>query len=581
MEKFYYTQDRSTQILISLLKAHGIKKIVISPGTTNICLVGSIQNDSYFEIYSAPDERSAAYIACGMAEESKEAVALSCTGATASRNYIPALTEAFYRKLPVLAITSMVHQGRIGNLFPQTLDRSNPLKDIAKLSIQVSPSYSEEDAWSNNVNINKALLELTRDGGGPIHVNLTTTFNHNFNVKELPPARVIRRISPDMEFPGIPNGRTAIFVGAHSVFSKELTTAVDKFCSRYNAVVLCDQTSNYRGKYRVLMNLVCDQTDYSPKCKDIELVIHIGNVSGAYASILPKQVWRVHPDGEVRDYFRTLQYVFEMDETFFFQKYANNHSALEYTASYWEEWECERKKLLDKIPELPFSNIWMAKQLAYLLPENSVLHLGILNSLRAWNFFETKPSVYGYANTGGFGIDGCISTLLGASLASPDKLFFCIVGDLGFFYDMNVCGNRHLSNNIRILLVNNGKGTEFRNYSHPADKFGDDADKFMAAGGHYGQKSDKLIKHYAVDLGFEYLSASSKEDFLEIYKEFIKPKKTEKPILFEVFTNSTEESEALNIINHLEVSQMVIAKKKAADILGEKGVRTVKKILKK
>lgn len=70
--------------------------------------IGSIQNDSWFEIYSSVDERSAAYLACGLAAETGEPVVISCTGATASRNYMPGLTEAYYRKLPVLAITSIV-----------------------------------------------------------------------------------------------------------------------------------------------------------------------------------------------------------------------------------------------------------------------------------------------------------------------------------------------------------------------------------------------------------------------------------------------------------------------------------------
>ena len=109
-----YTVEKHTQILIALLKAHRIKKIIASPGATNVCLVGSLQSDPYFEIYSSVDERSAAYIACGMAAASGEPVVLTCTGSTASRNYIPGLTEAYYRKLPVLAITSSQHFGRVG-----------------------------------------------------------------------------------------------------------------------------------------------------------------------------------------------------------------------------------------------------------------------------------------------------------------------------------------------------------------------------------------------------------------------------------------------------------------------------------
>ena len=101
----YYSNDKTTQIVLSILKANGIRKVIVSPGTTNIALVGSMQYDSFFELYSAVDERSAAYMACGLAYESGEPVVLSCTEATASRNYYPGLTEAFYRKLPVLAIT--------------------------------------------------------------------------------------------------------------------------------------------------------------------------------------------------------------------------------------------------------------------------------------------------------------------------------------------------------------------------------------------------------------------------------------------------------------------------------------------
>ena len=115
--KNFYNDAEHIQILIALMKAHKIKRIVVSPGATNICLVASLQNDPYFEMYSSVDERSAAYIACGLAAETGEPVALSCTGATASRNYIPGLTEAFYRKLPILAITATQKIEKIGHIF--------------------------------------------------------------------------------------------------------------------------------------------------------------------------------------------------------------------------------------------------------------------------------------------------------------------------------------------------------------------------------------------------------------------------------------------------------------------------------
>lgn len=271
----YYTDERNTQILISLMKAHGVRKIVASPGTTNICFVGSLQCDPYFEIYSSVDERSAAYIACGLAQESGEPVALSCTGATASRNYVSGLTEAFYRKLPILAITSTQHSGRIGHNIAQVIDRTNLMNDISKLSVQIPTIHNAEDEWAYGVMINKALLELRRKGGGPVHINLTTTYSPNFDIKELPSVPVIKRIEYKDKLPMISGSKVCIIVGAHKRWTDCLKKAVDKFCEMYNAVVICDHTSNYMGKFAVYPSLVCCQKQYESLCKSVDIQVHI------------------------------------------------------------------------------------------------------------------------------------------------------------------------------------------------------------------------------------------------------------------------------------------------------------------
>ncbi len=585
MEKKYYTNERSQQIVIALLKAHGIRKVVASPGTTNLTLVGSMQQDPYFEMYSSVDERSAAYIACGMAAESGEPVVLSCTGATASRNYMPGLTEAYYRKLPVLAITATQGDDKIGHHIAQVIDRRSTPNDIARISVNVPVSKDAASEWNCNVLVNKALLELRRNGGGPVHINLATTYSRDFSVKELPATRVIDRVTAQDSFPVIPqHGRIAVFIGSHKPWSMEEEQALDAFCAANDAVAFCDHTSSYKGKYRVLFALVAGQKQYrSPLC-DVDLLIHIGEVSGDYCSlgITAKQTWRVNEDGEIRDTFRTLRYVFEMPEKKFFLHYAQNKGMKDgYLQACYKEYE----SLYKQIPELPFGNIWMAQQLASILPEKSVLHLGILNTLRSWNFFEIPLNVPSYCNVGGFGIDGDMSTLIGASLAHPEKLYFGILGDLAFFYDMNVLGNHHVGNNVRIMLINNGRGTEFRNYDHPGSAFGEDADRYIAAAGHYGNKSPLLIKHYAEDLGFEYLTASTKKDFLSASSRFMMPEVSDRPMLFEVFTDSMDESKALEIMHHIVIDTQSIIKNKIKvgvnNVLGESGVQRLKKILRK
>lgn len=576
-----YSSEKNTQILVRLMKAHGVRKIVVSPGTTNVNFVQSLQIDPFFEIYSSVDERSAAYIACGLAEESGEPVALSCTGATASRNYVSGLTEAFYRKLPILAITATQHTGRIGQNIQQVIDRTNPMNDIAKYSITVPTIHSEEDKWAYTVAMNTALLELRRHGGGPVHINLTTTYSSDFSVKELPEVQVIRRICVGDEFPNIECGRVGIFVGAHSKWSERLTELVDSFCEKYNAVVLRDNTSNYKGKYGVNSSIYDGQEQYISPCDKMDLLLHIGNVSGVHVRVLHKETWRINPDGEVRDTFKKLSKVFEMEEETFFEYYVNLAKEKEICNTFYNEVREEYNEHYKKIPELPFSNIWIAKETTPRIPENSVMHFGILNSLRAWNYFELSDSILGYANTGGFGIDGCVSALIGASLANPQKLHFGVVGDLAFFYDMNSIGNRHLENNMRLMVINNGVGTEFKNYSHPAAKFEEKADAYMAARGHYGNQSPELLKHYVTDLGCVYISAKDKDEYLKNLDYFVSTEMYDKPVIFEIFTNSQDESDALLAMNNLKKSMTGTAMKMVKGALGNKGVQTVKSLITK
>lgn len=551
-----YTTERNAQILIALMKAHGIRKVIVSPGATNMCFAGSLQSDPYFELYSSVDERSAAYIACGLAAESGEAVALSCTGATASRNYMPGLTEAYYRKLPILAVTSSQHSGRIGQGLAQVTDRRNPPRDVQKLSVDIPVCHTSEDEWACNVHLNAALLELFRHGGGPVHVNLQTSLSTDFGVHVLPETQVIRRFWGDGPFPHLEPGKVAIFAGSHRPFSSELTQAVDVFCEAYDAVVFCDHCSGYSGPYRAFASLVTTQQNGDPALRRVDTLIHIGEVAVGKMWLKPDKVWRVSLDGEVVDPFRKLQYVFEMDEADFFRRCTAAVaegaplSAGHRTIDRWTALCAAAKRA---VPELPFSNIWIAQQTAHRMPEGCVLHLGILNSVRAWNLFDVPKSVDTFVNTGGYGIDGCVSSLLGASLANRDWLHFGVVGDLAFFYDMNVLGNRHIGRNFRLMVVNNGCGAEFQMYNHAYMKsgFGDMVGAYCAAAGHFGNQSRQLVRHYAEDLGFEYFTAATKEEYLERLPYFLESELTQHPMLFEVFTTPEEESEALRLIRNL------------------------------
>lgn len=574
-----YSDEKQAQIVIALLKAHGIKRVIASPGATNITFVGSVQNDPFFSVYSAVDERSAAYMACGLAAETGEPVVISCTGATASRNFLPGLTEAFYRKLPVLAVTSTQIQARIGHHVAQVIDRTSLPRDVVKLSVDLCIARDPEEIWECEMKVNRAILELTRHGGGPVHINLPTTYSRDFTVKELPNYRKIDRWFPGDTPPEL-KGRVAVFIGAHKTWSAAETAALEKFCEVNNGAVFCDHTSGYRGKYRVQGALIGGQEMVDKSAFKPDVRIHIGEITGDYEShsLVGKVVWRVSPDGEVRDTFRRLRHVFEMSEQNFFELYSQGEAG---QTSFYET--C-KKALADKralIPEMPFSNIWIASQIAAHIPEGSVVHFAILNSLRAWNFFELPNSVRSMSNTGGFGIDGCMSSLIGAALADPDRLYFLVTGDLAFFYDMNALGNRHLAKNVRILLINNGKGTEFTQHNHAGSHFGMDANRFIAADGHFGQMSPDLVKGYAEALGLEYIPFRGKQELSEVATRLLSSQVPERPILVEAFVDAEDESAALKMIKNLETNLSGGARRLAKNILGPAKLQTLKRVLKR
>ncbi len=549
--ELHYTNERNVQIVISLLKQYNIKRVVASPGTTNITFIGSIMHDPFFEIYSSVDERSAAYIACGIAEETGEPVVISCTGATASRNYFSGLTEAFYRKLPIVAITSTQNESFIGHLRAQVIDRNIQPKDIVKCSVHLRTIKDADDEWYCMLNANKALLELNHHGKGPVHINLETTYSTDFETKEIVNVRKINRFYASDAFPNLPQGRIAIYIGTHLPFTEEATKLIDDFCEINNSVVFCEPSSNYWGKYRVVYELPASQRVIDI-LKKPELLIHIGEVSDFPGTFYDtKQVWRVSEDGELRDRLKKLTCVFEMTDMEFFSHYQNGEKK---ESEYYQQCFNNYNEIYSQFPDLPLSNIWIASRLQGKLPKNSELHLGILNSLRAWSFFENKGGNTVFCNEGGFGIDGIISTAIGASLINKERLYFCILGDLAFFYDMNVLGNRHINNNLRILLVNNGKGSEFHLTGNPGAIFLPETELYMSAGGHYTNKSKDIVRHIATDWGFEYLSASTKEEFEAHIDHFLSDAHYDKPIIFEVFTHTEAEDSALTLVKNIKVS---------------------------
>lgn len=582
---YYYSTNVNVQLLMALLKEHQIRKVIASPGTTNLEFMASLQQDDFFEVYSCVDERSAAYMACGLAAETGEPVVITCTEATASRNYYSGMTEAYHRKLPVLAVTGLHEYSCVGNLEPQVIDRSVSPNDSMRRKINLPVIKDESDVKNSELLINTAILELKRHGGGPVHINMPWGgAKFDFSVRELPKVRVIRRYTMDDRLPKLEAAKVAVVCGTHNEWTERQVKAVDHFCAQYDAVVFCDHGSKYYGKYRVQAALLAFQKLSYDVLQNIDVVIHIGEEIGddnfSKKIRAAKQTWRVSPDGEVRDTFKNLSNVFEMQEHRFFEAYVDETSVSKDT--YYNECVALLDKLKGNLPELPFSSIYVASKVSAKLPENSVIHFGVSDSIRAWNLFALPVSVRSSCNLGCRGIDGCVSALIGASFADRNRLYFGVVGDLTFFYDLNSLGNRHVGSNLRLIVVNNDGGNIFRHNGHPSQVWlgFDEANKYIAAAGHFGKKSPDLVRNYAENLGFEYLTASDVQGFEKALERFVTPEITDKPMLFEIFTESKNDSNAFQMMANIDLDAKGQAKAMIKQVLGEKGIATLRKIIK-
>lgn len=545
-----YTDDKNAQVVLSLLKKYGIKKIVVSPGTTNVPISRSVQLDPWFEVYSVVDERSAAYFATGLAYSSGEPVVISCTGATASRNYLSGMTEAYYRNLPVIALTSQHHVSDFGNLAPQVTDRTVSQNDVKRIAVNLPVVKDDEDYEHCVLAMNKALIAATTTGGGPVHVNLHSVGYYTFTTEQLPDVRKIEHYdsvnilsnAKDLEVE-LRDKRIGVFVGSHRQFTGEAKRALEGFAVKYKAPVFIDHTSGYKGKNAVLVSQIADLKT-SPNKPDV--IIDLGSITGDYSVqwLMGIEAWRLSEDGEVHDRFHNQTKLFTGEEYAFFNALSEG-SASSKRHDYYADIAREIDTIVVPYDDIPLSNTYVSYRLSKLLPKGSNLHMGILNSLRNMNFFPLDKSIDTSSNVGGFGIDGALSTLIGQSMVRSEVINFGLVGDLAAFYDMNSLGIRHIRKNLRIILVNNDGGVEFRLNKHLETQWADDSNQYISAGGHNGN-----MKGWSESMGFHYMSANTKEEFDEKIEHFASPdmKAFDKPVLFEVFTSIPDEQLGVDIM---------------------------------
>jgi len=185
--------------LVEVAHRKGINKVVFSSGSRNAPLIIAFNECKKFETYSIHDERSAAFFALGMAQQTGETVAIACTSGSAVLNYAPAIAEAYYQRIPLLIITADRPLEWIDQGEGQTMRQSNIYSNFIKSSFEIFQESSHPDEqWYNTRMFNEA-INLTQIAPlGPVHINIPLREPLYDKIPEHNPSdvKIINHISP-------------------------------------------------------------------------------------------------------------------------------------------------------------------------------------------------------------------------------------------------------------------------------------------------------------------------------------------------------------------------------------------------
>ena len=581
-----YSEIRSVQIVVDLLKQNSIKNIILSPGGSDIPLIHSIETDDYFKCYSVVDERSAAYFAMGVSQAINQPAVCVCTSGTAVCNYLPGITEAHYQNVPVLMLTADKNPYYQDQLETQKINQMCIFNDVVKKSVELPIIKDENDEWLCNRLVNEALLSLNHHGKGPVQINIPIVGRTNiYNCNVLPHERKIEYVNNTSEYSIyekyqniLRSKKILVIVGQNIVFTKAEMKILDMFFRQYNCVFSIEHLSNLECEGCINTYPITEmQSVESLQYLKPDIVISVGNNLAAY-NMKPllrlnyKTIdnWLISEQGEVRDAYKCLKVIFECSINDFFKHVCSDNNEEEKEHDYYKLWKSAADAIV--LPKFDFSNFYVAQRLANVIPENSILHLAILNSTRIMQFFKLHQNVRTYSNVGALGIDGCFSTFAGQA-AVTDELAFLVIGDLSFFYDMNAAGLRSIGNNVRIILLNNGGGSEFQFFMGKRNI--STIDEYICA------EHNKIAAGWIYSLEYDYYSASTSDEFDKVIEKF--GKTSDKPMFLEVFTQMEEDADKTNIMYDIyrnkNDNNSAKMKKYIKTFLPEKQMKKAKKII--
>lgn len=525
----------------------GITHAVISPGSRSAALTLAFARHPSISTFVIPDERSAGFVALGMAQQLRKPVVVICTSGTAVYNLGPAVAEAFFQLLPLIVLTADRPPEWVAQQDGQTIFQRNIFGAHVKQSYELPVSRQHPDeAWHINRIINEAVNLSLGLPQGPVHIN--APFREPFYpssanevIRYSSSVRIIRESERDYLLAEndtaflraqLTSYRKILIVAGQQSYDNSLIDTIRKL--PHQLPVVADITANLHESGRIIRHselIIGLATEDQKKELQPDLLITFGqsvlskNIKLFLRKHPPSLHWHIQPVGEVADVFQHLTHVIRTTPLHFFEWLSTLSVHVE-QQHYHEKWRKAEALITAGISSFSektaVSELYLTSQVLKHLPHSCSLHLANSMSVRYASLFglgHDKSEVAVYCNRGTSGIDGCTSTAVGHCLTNSG-LHILITGDLAFFYDRNAFWHNHALPNLRIVLLNNQGGIIFKLIDGPSHL--PEADEYFVT------RQPLSAKHLCEEYGFEYISVTRPEEIQTGIEKLFSPGNTVK-----------------------------------------------------
>lgn len=550
----------NVQKIVNHSVALGLRHVVVSPGSRNAALIIAFNRHPKINCIVIPDERSAAFFALGMAQQTSDLVGILCTSGSAPVNYYPAIAEAFYQRIPLVVFTADRPKAWINQGDGQTIVQEDLYKNHINYSVNLEDNIETPDYhWYIKRELSAAFHQAKGKSKGPIHINVAFTepLYGQIEIKTEIEEEIISFERPKLSLSTQQEilveetwkkySKKMIICGQMSPNLK-LQAQLERLSEDHSVAILVENTSNLVHRNfnhcidRSLNSISEDELEnFSP-----DVLIYLGGaiVSKKIKAFLRKNKaevhWKVGSDFPNMDTFQTLTHSFELEASDFITFL--NKIEKQTQASFGLKWKqldylTQEKAKIYFEKEAVYSDLSVFNKILDCVPESSNLHLANSSVIRYSLLFDPISSIHYWCNRGTSGIDGSTSTAAGAAFLSKEKWNTLISGDMSFFYDSNAFWNHVLSPNLRIFLINNGGGSIFKIIPGP-DSTEEQNDFFVYPNTF---QAEYLCKNFNIG----YSKAQSIEEIDSQLHDFYTFEEKGRPKVMEIFTSNIENENIL------------------------------------